>query len=179
MTIMQIISTSPTPFMDKVNLNIRFLIDFNDLRAVHWDNQHGKPSFWISSGPLWLAYLPLSCSVYLPPLSVWRADVWAVRWGGDSTGSPLLSNWLSHTASQSWQIGFLGIHEHVGVRPGIMWQGEGFNCRCKCACLTSHHTLCPFLTYLLPYLSFCNPHSLTSSWTATQVLAQSLFFLQW
>lgn len=74
-------------------------------------------------------------SAYLPWL--WRADVWAARWVGESTGSPLPSNWLSHTASQSWQIGFLGIHEHWG-------QGRGCYGRVKAltagisVCLTSY-----------------------------------------
>lgn len=101
-----------------------------------------KRTIWIRFfWPLWFAVsLPSAPLSNLPPLTVWQADVWAARWGGDSAGSPLPGNWLSHTASQSWQIGFLGIREHVGEggRPGIIWQGEGFNCRCKCVCLTSH-----------------------------------------
>lgn len=99
--------------------------------------QFGSVFFYHSGLPVSLPSAPLS---NLPPLTVWQADVWAARWGGDSVGSPLPGNWLSHTASQSWQIGFLGIREHVGEggRPGIIWQGEGFNCRCKCVCLTSH-----------------------------------------
>lgn len=116
--------------------------------------------------------LLLCSAVQLPPLTVWQADVWAVRWEGDSAESPLLSNWLSHTGSQSWQIGFLGIHERWGwglwggVRPWIIWQGEGFNCRCNCVCLTfvsqalaTSPPVCRSLLLLLPPSVFiCSGH---------------------
>lgn len=110
------------------------LIKSHDSKHVKDDNMVLWISFWL---PL-LACLSLS-SVLSTCLS-WLSDRQMFGlWGEKVTPLGVLSPVIGcHT--QLPKVGksdFLASTNIEGVRPGIIWQGEGFNCRCKCVCLTS------------------------------------------
>lgn len=118
-----------------------------ETRSWHqWSNHHGV-SFWLRlTHPTCL--LSAVQSTCLP----WLADGQMFGlWGEEVTPPGVLCPVIGcHT--QLPKVGKSDFLASVGVRPGIMWKGEGFNCRCKCVCLSSHsHCLsCSRLSLSLP-----------------------------
>lgn len=111
----------------------------DDSQKLQWQTYNNDNiALWISFWLLSLACLPLS--TVLSTCLSWLSDRQMFGlWGEKVTPLGVLSPVIGcHT--QLPKVGksdFLASTNIEGVRPGIIWQGEGFNCRCKCVCLTS------------------------------------------